>query len=80
MYVCVCGAKKTSVLESYKIQSIDGCSWEAVVGQAHDCVGGPEGHLGPYKHSVVLGPAVKPVFWLIFMVFVPRSGFLALVF
>lgn len=45
-YVCVCDAKKTSVLESCKIESIDGCSWEEVVGQACDCVGGPGGHLG----------------------------------
>lgn len=34
---------------------------------------------GPYKHTVVLGPAVKPVFWLKFMFIVLCSGFLALV-
>lgn len=33
---------------------------------------------GPYKHSVVLGPAVKPVFWVKFMFIVLHSGFLAL--
>lgn len=71
--------RKTSSLDSYKIQSNDGCSWKAMAGQAHNCVGGPGGHLGSFEHSAVLGPASKCVFWLKFMFIVPHLGFVALV-
>lgn len=74
MNVCVCELqRKTSSLESYKIQSSDGCSWKAVVRQGHNCVGGPGGHLGPSEHSAVLNPAFKCVF--LAEIYVSRSMF-----
>lgn len=50
-----------------------------MAGQAHNCVGGPGGHLGSFEHSAVLGPASKCGFWLKFMFIVPHLGFLGLV-
>jgi len=63
-YVCVhaCNAKKTLVLESCEVPSNDGDSWEAVVGQAHDCVGGSEGHLGSLEAQCCAWPSSQACF------------------
>ena len=69
-------AKKNSVVKSKAMMDVLGKRWwdkHIIVLEDQKVT------WGPYKHSAVLGPAVKPVFWLKFIFIVPHSGFLALV-